>query len=225
MVLPPAPPDFYPHHTLPMPISFTCTCGKTLQVKDEFAGRRVRCPACNGVATAPAGEPEFEVVDDPAPRRAAAPPPPPPAKAVPVRANPVERSRDDDWDDEDDRPRKRRRDDDEDDRPRGKRRDEEDDDDRPRKRRDDEEDDDEDRPRKKYKPKKPAKKEQASHFGMEKGILNGGVAGGLLAMLIAVVWCVLGIVLIDRFFFYTPILFVLGLIAFIKGLVGGGSDE
>lgn len=27
-------------------ISFSCACGKTLRVKDEFAGKRVRCPGC-----------------------------------------------------------------------------------------------------------------------------------------------------------------------------------
>lgn len=59
---------------------------------------------------------------------------------------------------------------------------------------------------------------------MEKGILNGGVAGGLLAMIGAAVWFVLGL-MADRIFFYPPILFVIGLIAFIKGLAGGGSDK
>ncbi len=29
-----------------MPISVTCTCGRQLQAKDEFAGRRTQCPDC-----------------------------------------------------------------------------------------------------------------------------------------------------------------------------------
>jgi hypothetical protein len=55
-----------------MPITFNCTCGKTLRVPDEHAGRRAKCPACNAVlpipvpAPPPAPEPEpvFEVVED-----------------------------------------------------------------------------------------------------------------------------------------------------------------
>ena len=41
---------------------------------------------------------------------------------------------------------------------------------------------------------------------------------------VAVVWFVLGL-MADRIFFYPPILFVVGLVAFIKGLVGGGDDD
>jgi hypothetical protein len=29
-----------------MPITYTCQCGKTLHVKDRYAGKRVKCPAC-----------------------------------------------------------------------------------------------------------------------------------------------------------------------------------
>jgi hypothetical protein len=30
-----------------MPVTLTCTgCGKTYQLKDEFAGRKLRCPGC-----------------------------------------------------------------------------------------------------------------------------------------------------------------------------------
>jgi hypothetical protein len=36
-------------------IRFTCTCGKVLQVADELAGRRVRCPACQAVLSVPGG--------------------------------------------------------------------------------------------------------------------------------------------------------------------------
>lgn len=55
-----------------MPITLTCACGKMLRVADEHAGRRVKCPACNAVATAPVPEPVFEVVE-PAPRPVVAP--------------------------------------------------------------------------------------------------------------------------------------------------------
>ena len=43
---------------------------------------------------------------------------------------------------------------------------------------------------------------------------------GLLMMFGAIAWFVLGIILIDRIFFYPPILFVLGFISMIKGLLG-----
>ncbi len=57
---------------------------------------------------------------------------------------------------------------------------------------------------------------------LEGGILNGGVAGGMLAMFIAVVWFVVGLAA-DIIFFYPPILFVIGLVAFFKGLAQGSG--
>jgi hypothetical protein len=36
-----------------MPIKFSCTCGRRLEIDDVYAGRRVRCPACKGVVLAP----------------------------------------------------------------------------------------------------------------------------------------------------------------------------
>ncbi len=187
-----------------MPITFTCTCGKMLRVKDELAGKSVRCPVCSAAVVVPSAAPAWEVVED-------EPPPLPKAKSSPVRATPVVKKIELDDDDED-RPRNRRRDDEDDERPR-KRRD------------DDDDDDDEDRPRKKkkYQSKKVGKEEKHSSFGMEKGIINSGVAGGAIAMFVAVVWFVLGLVN-DLIFYYPPILFVIGLIAFVKGLMGGGDD-
>ncbi len=37
-----------------MPIPVTCACGKTLQVKNELAGKNVRCPACKQPLSIPA---------------------------------------------------------------------------------------------------------------------------------------------------------------------------
>src|SRR5262245_54237271 len=51
-----------------MPITLSCTCGKALKLKDELAGRRVRCPACSGVLTVPAAEEEIietELTEEP----------------------------------------------------------------------------------------------------------------------------------------------------------------
>jgi hypothetical protein len=41
-----------------MPIALSCECGKRLRIKDEFAGRSVRCPACRATLDIP--EPEEE---------------------------------------------------------------------------------------------------------------------------------------------------------------------
>jgi hypothetical protein len=45
-----------------MPIPLTCTCGRALRVKDEFVGRKVRCPACMDVLIVP--EPGRDEDDD-----------------------------------------------------------------------------------------------------------------------------------------------------------------
>jgi hypothetical protein len=49
------------------------------------------------------------------------------------------------------------------------------------------------------------------------------IFGGLGMMVGAVVWFVLGL-MVDRIFFYPPILFVFGVIAFIRGMMGGSRD-
>jgi uncharacterized protein (AIM24 family) len=36
-----------------MPIRVTCSCGKTLQAKDEHAGKRLKCPGCEETITVP----------------------------------------------------------------------------------------------------------------------------------------------------------------------------
>jgi len=61
-----------------MPIRLTCpSCSATLSVKDEYAGRAVKCPKCGGVI--PASQPA-------APAAPAAAPPP--AKATPAAPPP-----------------------------------------------------------------------------------------------------------------------------------------
>jgi LSD1 subclass zinc finger protein len=155
-------------------------CATNLKVPDG-AAVAVRCPKCQTIfqsaAPAPApAAPAFEVVDEAPPPKPAPKPPapsaarpaPPPSAARPapkpaprsaaaddfevVDDKPASKKKPLPLDDEDDRPRGRRRrdEDDEDDRPRRGRRDEEDDD-RPRgrRRRDEEEEDDRDRPRRK----------------------------------------------------------------------------
>ncbi len=57
---------------------------------------------------------------------------------------------------------------------------------------------------------------QSAKRGVDKGVL-----GGLAMMVIAVVWFFAGLQFLNRIFFYPPILFVIGLVAFVKGLATG----
>jgi hypothetical protein len=157
-----------------MPITFNCTCGKALRVKDELAGKRIRCPVCNATPTVPAAEPQFEVVEEePPPRPVARPAAKPVARAAPVE------------DDEDEpRPAKaKKKKADEDDEP--------DEDEKPKKKSaakwkkgDDRDDEDEDRPRKKKKKRRPARSE-SGNSGNRSGYLIGGVVCVLLGLGIA----------------------------------------
>jgi len=46
-----------------MPISFQCGCGRTLRVKEELAGRKIRCPQCSSILTAPQPNVEYDSGD------------------------------------------------------------------------------------------------------------------------------------------------------------------
>ncbi len=87
-----------------MAIMVTCSCGKTLQAKDEWAGKSVKCPGCQTVLKVPglkAGSP-------PAPAAAPKAPPRRPRDEEEIEEEqPVGRRRRDE--DEDDRPRKKKR--------------------------------------------------------------------------------------------------------------------
>ena len=46
-----------------MPISLTCpSCERGLKVKDELAGRKIKCPKCSEVITVPADEEQVAAV-------------------------------------------------------------------------------------------------------------------------------------------------------------------
>jgi hypothetical protein len=66
-----------------VPIAFDCTCGKTLRVPDNSAGKRAKCPACGAVVSVPGPEPEFEIVEEPPEQPTAAPAPKPPDSSKP----------------------------------------------------------------------------------------------------------------------------------------------
>ncbi|MCI0682601.1 MAG: hypothetical protein L0Y71_10895 [Gemmataceae bacterium] len=58
-----------------MPIAIRCTCGRDLTLRDEVAGKVIRCPACAGTLQVPV--PAEEVVEE----VAAGPPPLPPPRS------------------------------------------------------------------------------------------------------------------------------------------------
>jgi hypothetical protein len=49
-----------------MAINVACTCGRTMQVSSQLAGKTVQCPRCESVLTVPEDIPEvnFDVVDE-----------------------------------------------------------------------------------------------------------------------------------------------------------------
>ncbi|HLW65563.1 MAG TPA: hypothetical protein VKS79_09615 [Gemmataceae bacterium] len=47
-----------------MSISVKCSCGRTLLLRPEFAGKRVKCPICKGSLQVPNEEPKDEIVSD-----------------------------------------------------------------------------------------------------------------------------------------------------------------
>ncbi len=91
-------------------------------------------------------------------------------------------------------------------------RDDEEDDDRPRRRSRRDDEDEDDRPRRR---RRAGKDEPAS---IEARVFRGTVVGGLVAMLIAVVWFIVGL-FGGIIFFYPPILFVIGMVGFVRGIV------
>ena len=93
-----------------MPILVKCECGRSLRVKDEAAGRRIKCPDCEAVLRVPKPE-EPDVVEDaeaeePPPSRKPGPPPVPKKSAV-APAQRKSRFEDED-EDEDDKPKPRK---------------------------------------------------------------------------------------------------------------------
>jgi hypothetical protein len=46
-----------------MPITLPCPCGKTLQLKEDLTGKRIKCPGCGGVLAVPAAPVELEPVE------------------------------------------------------------------------------------------------------------------------------------------------------------------
>lgn len=87
-----------------MPIRMTCPneeCGRKLAFKDEFGGKKTRCPSCKTILVIPQAEDEVEAIEEKepeAPQRSAKPRP------APREREPVD---DDDYDEEEEAPRER----------------------------------------------------------------------------------------------------------------------
>ncbi len=208
-----------------MPILVTCDCGTKLRAKDEQAGKKIRCPSCKEVMLVPTSTSSAvsssrrdpaEDEERPASRKLRYP----------------DREDSEDAGDEDEKPRKKRKSSDKvQPTPQSSRYevDEDEDEDRSRRRkRRDEEDEDEDRPREKRRSRKDLQlKTNLNDKYLKKtgnppqgNAFNAGVFGGLAMMIIAVVWFVGGL-MADILFYYPPVLFIIGLVATIKGAVDG----
>src|SRR5262245_8316928 len=176
-----------------MPITLPCNCGRTLKLRDELAGKRIKCPSCEAILKVPEAEVEtdFEVIEpgievesdlevvERKPARDA-------AEYVTSRRPPPPRS--------ENQPRR-----------------------------------DEDRPRKRpeWPPlSSPLYREYQREERRRRApivTISPAVISGVLMMIGAVVWFVLGLFL-GWVFFYPPILFILGLVAVVRGLMGAGED-
>jgi hypothetical protein len=191
-----------------MPIPLSCQCGRSLRVKDEFAGRKVKCPSCAAVLAVPKPEPEpvpseedeaYNVLSEDSGEEArprSGKYQPDPEEMVQTAPRPSRR-RGDEEEEEPERSRReeRRREEEREERRRAERRREE------RRREEDREE----------RRRASSRSSSGGGFGV-----NAGIGGGIVMILIAVVWFVGGLAL-GRLFFYPPILFVLGIIAIVKG--------
>jgi hypothetical protein len=201
-----------------MPLTWNCTCGKLLRVRDEHGGSWVKCPACSDVTLAPEADPVFEIVENTNTESV------PPSSTRPATTRP--RHLDTVGLEDEPAPQGKAI------FPTSKKQPEPEQEEKEEKRagykmqKPDEHDNDQleknrrdrgERPWEKQK-KEDTDQHHKDGFGLERWILNGGVLGGLLTMFIAVVWFVAGYAA-GRIFFYPPILFVVGFIAMVKGAV------
>jgi hypothetical protein len=154
-----------------MPISFPCGCGRTLRVKEELAGRKVRCPKCSTILTVPKSDIEFHATDvcvadapSPAEEEPGSDEPEAPASTG-ITERSLSRAP---------APVKKRR-----------------------------------------LPSKRERKKESRRLPMV--FINKEVAGGVVMIVVAIVWFVSGLLWLNRIFFYPPVLLILGIAAIVKG--------
>ena len=180
-----------------MLISLRCSCGRALKLKEELAGKKVRCPQCQAVLTVRLPKPEVDP-EDLALEVLAAEEPENELARRPSAKEAIQREV------PEDRPAPRRPSP-EAIAPRPVSRDDRKSKSRPKLRREDSR-------------SGPSVSFEEGWFGS----INAGVVGGLLMMLIAVVWLVVGLAA-GWIFFYPVILFFIGIFAVLKGAFGGGD--
>ena len=182
-----------------MPIAVDCACGRGLRIKDELAGKKVRCPECKSILAVPeqdlGAEKEFDFEEAPetpapAPVQKLQPPMAPPKNLQPATA-PIRKVAPIRLPDEYAPSRSKA---------------------------DSESEDD---LQAKFTGRKPKKrKAKNSSSGWLPGIsVNPAIGTGVLMMIGAVVWF-FGALAVGLLFWYPPVLFCLGVASVIKGFTG-----
>jgi hypothetical protein len=197
-----------------MPIPLQCPCGRDLRVKDDLAGRKIKCPDCSATLIVPTIDPDEGLVSEkPFETSSRKPASHTSADDEGFQASPKPSRRNEETDpDEADVPQRRRRDFDEDD--------DDDYDDRGRRRRDPQ--------RAERRARLREIEERADRRTISRGDsgggwfggggINAGIGGGVVMMVIAIVWFVVGQA-IGITFIYPVVMFIIGLIAVVRGLV------
>ena len=206
-----------------MPIPLECACGRSLRIKDDLAGCKVKCPECSAVLVVPRprSSPDEEDIglippedSSEEPRAKPKRPRPDPEEMVQTaprpsrRPAPVEEDDDDDDDDDDERSTRE-----------SVRRREEREEEREQRRREADR-----KQRRLVKRHRDETRRDAVRYGDPGrpsrrgfGTINAGIGGGIFMIVIAVIWFVAGAA-VGVIFFYPAILVVIGIIAIIKGL-------
>ncbi len=196
-----------------MPIALECDCSKKLRVKDELAGRKIRCPECKGVIAVPV--PEVEVEPEPEDADAYVTPDEP-------KSSTASKSKSKSSEDDDDsasyvtaempktKSKSKSSSDDDDD--------EEDDEDKPaweRKRKERKRD----KPKRERRTRSYADPSRRTSYAGGLSINSGSIIAGILMMVGAVIWFVAGF-LAGWIYFYPIFLFIAGIAAVVKGMRG-----
>ncbi len=197
-----------------MAIPLTCDCGHSMQVNDDLAGRKVRCRQCGtilevahqflpqddeiGLLALDESPPDRPWDEDQEPTSSGVKTPPAPRPAR-------DREDDDPNDPEGLRRQRRRREAERAEKEREER------DERRRRRR-------EERIDQALENQRGRRKIGVAMDGWAGGGTNAGILGGVLMVVLAIVWLVVGLAF-DRLFFYPPILAILGIAAIIRGIV------
>jgi hypothetical protein len=180
-----------------MPITLPCNCGRTLKLRDELAGKRIKCPSCAAILKVPEAEVEtdFEVIES-EPETDLEVIECEPARRADVSSEQITARR------HEDRPRREE--------------------DWPRR--------DEERPRKKRRKTMRLSDDLYREFERERRrrraplvSISPAVISGVVMMVVAVVWFVLGL-FVGWLFYYPPILFIFGLVAVVRGLMGAEEN-